>query len=80
MNKPVAAISASPSMQGGAKALESLELTLGMIDARLFDGGIVRIPMASRNKLGPDGEVTDTELRLTLQGLLNALRSELGRQ
>ncbi|MNH84672.1 NADPH azoreductase [compost metagenome] len=80
MNKPVAAISASPSMQGGAKALESLVLTLGMIDVRMFSGGVVRIPLANRNKLGPDGEVTDSELKLTLQGILNALSSELGKQ
>lgn len=79
MNRPVAAISASPSMQGGAKALESLVLTLGMIDVRMFSGGVVSIPLANRNKLGPDGEVTDSELRLTLQGILNALRSELGK-
>ncbi|USB31812.1 NAD(P)H-dependent oxidoreductase [Paenibacillus sp. YPG26] len=80
MNKPVAAISASPSMQGGAKALESLEATLRMIDARMFSGGVVGIPQMNRNKIGPDGEVADSELRLTLLGILNALKSELEEQ
>ncbi|UUZ89895.1 NAD(P)H-dependent oxidoreductase [Paenibacillus sp. P25] len=54
MNKPVAVISASPSLMGGKHAHESLLLTLGMIDANLPEGAALTIPLVSKY-IGPEG-------------------------
>ncbi|CAG7644823.1 NADPH-dependent FMN reductase [Paenibacillus allorhizosphaerae] len=72
MNKPAAVISASPSMTGGAKALESLLLTLKIMSAAIVDGGTVAVPLVSA-KLNAAGELTDDATAQQLQILLDAL-------
>lgn len=76
VDKPVAVISASPFPTGGDKAQESLLLTLGMLSAKIVDGGTLRIPLVTK-KLNADGHLTDPiveeELRSLLQALLGAL-------
>ncbi|CAG7649405.1 NAD(P)H-dependent FMN reductase [Paenibacillus solanacearum] len=76
MNKPAAAISASPSLTGGEKALESLRLTLRMLSADVADDGTVAIPLVSA-KLSAEGELTDAATVLQLQLVLGALARQV---
>ncbi len=72
VNKPVAVISASPHPDGGATAYDSLLGTLSMMSASVVEGGILTVPFINK-KLGNNGEIIDSELRLNIQNLLNAL-------
>ncbi|WP_276353209.1 NADPH-dependent FMN reductase [Cohnella caldifontis] len=73
VNKPVAAISASPHPEGGATALASLIGTLGMMNAKIPEQGTLAIPFFNSGKLGPDGKVTDPEIRSELESVAKAL-------
>ncbi|HXA01317.1 MAG TPA: NADPH-dependent FMN reductase [Cytophagaceae bacterium] len=72
VDKPVAAISASPSFLGGDKAHASLVLTLGAINARVAEGAQLTIP-AIRNKINSNAEILDPELTKQLRAVLDAL-------
>jgi chromate reductase, NAD(P)H dehydrogenase (quinone) len=72
IDKPVATISASPSVLGGDKAHASLVLTLGAINATVVEGAKLCIP-AVRNKINSKGEIIDPELLSQLKVVLQAL-------
>ncbi len=72
VDKPVAALSASPGATGGQKALASLLLTLGVLSARVVEGATLSVPLV-RTKLDAQGEVSDPALVQSLQAVLEAL-------
>ncbi|NOU84665.1 flavoprotein [Paenibacillus sp. LMG 31460] len=75
MNKPTAVVTASPTPMGGDKAHDSILLTLNMINAKIVEGGTMKIPYINL-KLNKEGVITDaiTEkgLRSLLENLLEA--------
>ncbi len=70
--KPVAAISASPSALGGAKAHAALLLTLTAIEAEIVPDGLLTVPFV-RTKLTAGGEITDPSTEQALRAVLAAL-------
>lgn len=72
VNKPTAAISASPHPEGGATALDSLILTLKMMSASVPDGATLAIPFAGR-QIGADGRVMDPIIFASLRNLVAVL-------
>ena len=72
MYKPTAVISASPSLDGGAKANASLVQTLQVMMAEMVAGSTLCIPGVSA-KLNPQGEITDPETERALRSLLDTL-------
>jgi NAD(P)H-dependent FMN reductase len=76
VNKPVAVISASPHPDGGATANNSLLGTLSMMSASVVEGGTLTVPFINK-KLGSNEEIIDSELRLNIENLLNALFQEI---
>jgi NAD(P)H-dependent FMN reductase len=76
VNKPVAVISASPHPDGGAIANASLVSTLSMMSASVVEGGTLTVPFINK-KLGSNEEIIDSELRLKIENLLNALFQEI---
>ncbi len=70
--KPIAAISASPSILGGDKAHASLLLTLTALSANLVEGGTLIIPLI-RTKMDANGEITDPATAEALNSVLDAL-------
>jgi NAD(P)H-dependent FMN reductase len=76
VNKPVAVISASPHPDGGAIANASLVGTLSMMSASVVEGATFTVPFINK-KLGSNEEIIDSELRLNIQNLLNALFQEI---
>ena len=72
--KPVAALSASPSANGGDKAHAALMLTLAALEAEVVPEASLRIPFA-RTKVTPKGEVTDPDTVAALRKSLAALVS-----
>jgi len=76
VNKPVAVISASPHPDGGAAAYNSLLGTLSMMSASVVEGGTLTVPFINI-KLGSNEEIIDSELRLNIENLLNALFQEV---
>ncbi len=72
VNKPVAAISASPNQLGGARAQASLILTLGALSANVVEEAKLTIPIV-RTKLNADGEITDAATVQALKSVLDAL-------
>jgi chromate reductase, NAD(P)H dehydrogenase (quinone) len=72
MHKPTAVISASPSMDGGAKANASLVQTLRVMMAEIKEESILCIAGVSA-KLNKDGKVTDIETEQALRDLLENL-------
>ncbi len=70
--KPVAAISASPSLTGGDKAHASLLLTLTALGATVPEGGKLQVPAVGK-KLTASGEVSDLETKQALSSVLDAL-------
>ena len=70
--KPVAAISASPTYMGGDKAHASLLLTLSALGAKVPEGAKLIIPMV-RLKLNANGEVSDPETVQALKSVLDTL-------
>ncbi|SEB49804.1 NAD(P)H-dependent FMN reductase [Paenibacillus sp. GP183] len=72
MNMPTAVISASPHPDGGATALQSLILTLKMMNAAIPDEASLAVPFVSK-MFGPNGSVTDTNILSSLLNLVRAL-------
>jgi NAD(P)H-dependent FMN reductase len=74
--KPVATITASPSLTGGDKAHASLLLTLGMLDTTVVEGGSILIPTV-RTKFSDDAIVTDEGTKQALITLMNNIVAEI---
>jgi chromate reductase, NAD(P)H dehydrogenase (quinone) len=72
MNMPTAVISASPHPDGGATALQSLELTLKMMSADIPDDASLAVPFVNKI-IGPNGSITDTNIQSSLLNLVRAL-------
>lgn len=72
VDKPTAALSASPSVEGGIHAHAWLAQTLGVMSARLVEGASLQVPFV-RNKLGPDDTIRDPELEAQLRAAMEAL-------
>ena len=71
VNKPILAMSASPSYMGGDKAHASLLLTLSALSANVIEGEPLIIPFI-RKKLDAQGNLTDPT---TVQALTTALHA-----
>ncbi|MBC7922403.1 MAG: NAD(P)H-dependent oxidoreductase [Ferruginibacter sp.] len=71
-DKPVAAMSASPSATGGEKAHASLRLTLTALAAQIVEGAALTVPFV-RTKLDADGTVSDPATARALRSALEAL-------
>jgi len=73
MDKPVAIITASSV---GEHAHASLLTTIGVLSAKIIEGGALLIPFI-RSKMNADGnitdEITEQQLRAVLDSLLNAI-------
>ena len=69
---PVAVFTASPSANGGEKALAALRLTLSALEAGVVDGASFTIPFV-RSKVAADGRVTDSETGEALAAAMGAL-------
>lgn len=69
---PTAVVSASPHPDGGVYALESLKLTLAMMEAFMPDGAALAVPFVS-TKLGADGGKGDPALLKQLHRLIQVL-------
>ena len=74
VNKPVAAISASPGQGGGSIALASLAGTLRIMTAALPEDCLLSIPFVSK-KLTAQG--TDEETNVQLKELMIALQCNI---
>ena len=78
VDKPVGAISASPSDTGGNRAHESLVHTLEVMSARVISGATFTVPFV-RQKMTSDGQAVDDGLRQQLRqaaiALANAVNS-----
>jgi chromate reductase, NAD(P)H dehydrogenase (quinone) len=72
VNKPVAALSASPYPTGGERAHASLLLTLTALNADVPDGCALTVPLV-RTKMATDGAVTDAATAQALRSVLDAL-------
>ncbi len=72
VNKPVAAIGASPYPTGGERAYASLLLTLTAVNAKIADGGTLTVPLV-RTKMDANGAVTDLTTAQALRSVLDAL-------
>lgn len=72
VNKPVAALSASPYPSGGERAHASLLLTLTALSATIADGAALTVPLV-RTKMGADGVVSDDATAQALRSVLDAL-------
>lgn len=75
---PVATISASPAATGGENAHTSLRLTLGIMDANLVEGAMLRIPTVSK-KIDASGALIDPETRAALKTVMEKLCAAAGR-
>jgi chromate reductase, NAD(P)H dehydrogenase (quinone) len=74
VDKPVAAVSASPMYTGGDKALTSLILTLEVISAKVPATARLSIGTVS-TKINTEGIITDEETNEKLKQALNSLTS-----
>ncbi len=72
VNKPVAALSASPYPTGGERAHASLLLTLTAVNAVIVDGATLTVPLV-RTKMDADGAVSDPATEQALRSVLDAL-------
>jgi chromate reductase, NAD(P)H dehydrogenase (quinone) len=72
MYKPTAVISASPSLDGGAKANASLVQTLQVMMAEIVAGSTLCLPGISA-RLNERGEIADPETARLLRSLLDTL-------
>ncbi len=81
VGKPVAALSASPSIRGGDRAHASLVEVITVLSAIIPDGASLTIPTV-RKKLGADGAMTDNattgEIRAALDALAGAVAEGQG--
>jgi chromate reductase, NAD(P)H dehydrogenase (quinone) len=78
IHKPTAVISASPSIDGGAKANASLVQTLRVMMAEIEEESILCIPTVSA-KLNQSGDVIDLGTARSLQYLLANLHQEVSK-
>ncbi|MDN3659075.1 NADPH-dependent FMN reductase [Ferruginibacter paludis] len=76
--KPIAAISASPLYSGGDKALASLLLTLTALGTRFDAQSSISIGNI-KNKMSPDGTITDVATIQALQSLLTNLMERISK-
>ena len=76
VDKPVAALSASPSYAGGEKAHASLVSTLKVLSAKVVEEASLIVP-AIRKKVNANGEITDPQLEQELRSVLAALERVL---
>ncbi len=74
MDKPVAALSASPNAGGGARAHASLLLTLTALSALVPEDARLIIPQI-RTKLDANGHIQDASLKQALGIVIDALAS-----
>jgi chromate reductase len=72
VNKPVAALSASPYPTGGAQAHASLLLTLTALNAVVAEGATLTVPLV-RTKMDANGTVSDAATAEALRSVLDAL-------
>jgi chromate reductase, NAD(P)H dehydrogenase (quinone) len=72
VNKPVAALSASPYPTGGERAHASLLLTLTALNADVPDECALTVPLV-RTKMDTSGTVTDPATAEALRAVLDAL-------
>lgn len=72
VNKPVAALAASPYPTGGERAHASLLLTLTMLSAEIVEGATMTVPLV-RTKMNANGEITDPATAQTLRSVLEVL-------
>ena len=72
VNKPVAALSASPYQTGGERAHASLLLTLTALNAVVADGATLTVPLV-RTKMDANGAVSDAATVAALRSVLDAL-------
>lgn len=72
VNKPVAALSASPYPTGGERAHASLLLTLTALNATVAEGCALTVPLV-RTKMDADGTVSDPATAQALRSVLDAL-------
>jgi NAD(P)H-dependent FMN reductase len=71
-DKPVAWINVATSPLGGVGAHETLRLVLGYVGARIVEEACLHVPVG-RGDVGPDGRISDPELRADLAGALATL-------
>jgi len=76
--KPVAVITASPSIADGDKAHESLLLTLGMLDTTVVKNGSLLIPSVG-TKFNDDATLKDESTKQALTTLINSLLDEINK-
>ncbi|MGE7837324.1 NADPH-dependent FMN reductase [Viridibacillus arvi] len=74
--KPVAVITASPSIEGGDKAHESLLLTLGMLDTVVVENGSMLVPSVG-TKFNANATVKDENTKQELIALIDSIVGEL---
>lgn len=72
VDKPVAALSSSPTATGGEKALAWLTQTLAAMSAHIVPESSQPIPFG-RNRVKPDGGIVDPALEVTLRAVLDGL-------
>ncbi len=72
INKPVAALSASPYPTGGERAHASLLLTLTAVNAVVPDGCALTVPLV-RTKMDAGGTITDPAAAQALRSVLDTL-------
>lgn len=72
VDKPVAALSASPYPTGGERAHASLLLTLTALCASVPEGGTLTVPLV-RTKMDANGTLTDTATMEAGRAVLDAL-------
>ncbi|MFL5731079.1 MAG: NADPH-dependent FMN reductase [Cytophagaceae bacterium] len=72
VDKPVAVLSASPSVLGGEKAHASLSMTLSVMNATVLEKAKLCIP-AVKNKINSEGEILDADLSRQLKTVLDVL-------
>ncbi len=76
--KPVAVITASPSVAGGDKAHESLLLTLGMLDTIIVEHGSLLVPSVGI-KFNDNATVKDESTKQALINLIDSVVAEINK-
>ena len=76
VDKPMAAISASPSYAGGEKAHASLVSTLKVLSAKVVEQASLIVP-SIRRKVNPNGELIDPTMEPALRAVLTGLERAL---
>ncbi len=76
--KPTSWINCSTAATGAAGAHESLARVLRYTDATVVDSACAQVPLL-RQAIGPDGAVTDPEIRESIRSAVATLVAEAGR-